>query len=103
MNRNEPLARYAQRVRKFGSEPGQWIDELVDSRRTPILEQVAIKMDMTAWLTTLSSRLRKFVTDFAAGCTTSEVADKHGLSAGRVGQIRRELESSWGEFQPIAS
>ena len=103
MNRNEPLARYAQLIGNFGTEPGQWINDLIDSRRTPILDQVATKMDLSAWLTTLSSRLRKFVAEFAAGCTTSEVARKFGLIAGRVSQIRRELDSSWSDFQPVVS
>ena len=39
------------------------------------------------------------VKDLAFGCSTSEVAKKHGLTAGRMSQLRRSLEESWAAFQ----
>jgi hypothetical protein len=101
LNRDEPLARYAQVCRGFGPAPAEWIDSIVDRKRTPIIEQVAMRLDLRAWLATLSERMKQFVRDFAAGFSTSEVARKHRVSAGRVSQLRRELEQSWYRFQNL--
>ena len=37
--------------------------------------------------------------DLAYGCSTSEVAQKHGVTAGRVSQLRRELYEGWQVYQ----
>jgi hypothetical protein len=37
----------------------------------------------------------------ARGFTTCEAARKYGVTAGRVSQIRRELASSWAQFQHV--
>ena len=41
--------------------------------------------------------------DLAFGCSTSEVAEKHGLTAGRISQLRRVLEEWWAAFQQEAA
>ncbi len=101
MNGKEPLSRYAQlgngiQVERLDSK---WIDTLVEDKRASVAEQVAAKMDLGAWFATLTRRMRQIAKDLAFGCSTSEVARKHGVTAGRISQLRRSLEESWGEFQ----
>lgn len=56
-------------------------------------------MDIGAWFATLTNRMKEFAKDLAFGCSTSEVAKKHGVSSGRISQLRRNLEESWAAFQ----
>ena len=76
-----------------------WIDALVQDRRSTVLDHVAAKLDVAAWLKTLCRRTRRIAADLAKGCTTSEVARKYGVTAARISQLRQELTDSWGEFQ----
>jgi hypothetical protein len=43
--------------------------------------------------------MRQIAKDLAVGCSTSEVARKHGVTASRISQLRRSLEASWMQFQ----
>ncbi len=101
MNRKDPLSRYAQISHGLHIERqlSNWIDTLVEDKRAPVADQVAAKMDVGAWFATLTKRMKEIATDLAFGCSTSEVAEKHGVSAGRISQLRRMLEQSWAEFQ----
>ena len=56
-------------------------------------------MDVGAWFATLTKRMKEIAKDLAFGCSTSEVAKKHGVTAGRISQLRRVLEESWAAFQ----
>ena len=107
LSSREPLSRYAQLRRGIRIESLQtddprdrnWIDALAHDRRSSVLDLVAARLDVAAWLATLCRRTRQIAADLAQGCTTSEVARKFGVSAGRISQMRKELKSSWGEFQ----
>jgi hypothetical protein len=101
MNSKDPLSRYAQLGKGIRRETraGEWIDELIRHNRAPILDQIAARLDIAAWFTTLNKRLRMIAKDLGMGCTTAEVADKYGLTAGRISQLRRSFEKSWAEFQ----
>jgi hypothetical protein len=107
MNNREPLSRYAQLSQ--GSSVQQqhdpWIDRIVEDKRASVPDQVAIRLDARAWLATLSRRLQRMARDLAYGCSTSEVARKHGVTASRISQLRWELHAGWREFQgePAAS
>jgi hypothetical protein len=101
MNSKDPLSRYAQ-LRKgirVDSKASVWIEELVEDRRAPVLDQVAAKVDVGAWFATLSHRMKRIAKDMAFGSSTKEVAEKHGVTPGRISQMRRSLERSWAEFQ----
>jgi hypothetical protein len=105
MNGKEPLSRYAQigngiQVERLQSN---WIDTLVEDKRAPVADQVAAKMDFGAWFATLTRRMRQIAKDLAFGCSTSEVARKYGVTAGRISQLRRTLEESWLAFQQEAA
>ena len=97
----DPLSRYAQIGNGIQIErhSGNWIDTLVEDKRAPIADQVAAKMDVSAWFASLTERMKEIAQDLAFGCSTSEVAKKHGVTAGRISQMRRMLEDSWATFQ----
>jgi hypothetical protein len=104
MNGKEPLSRYAQIGNGIKIEPhGEWIELLVEDKRAAVPDQVAAKMDIGAWFGTLSMRMKEIAKDLAFGCSTSEVARRHGVSAGRISQLRRTLEESWTAFQQDAA
>jgi hypothetical protein len=104
MNGKDPLSRYAQVSHGIEVErqAGNWIDTLVQDKRAPVADQVAAKLDVGAWFATLTKRMKEIARDLAIGCSTSEVAEKHGVSAGRISQLRRVLEESWTAFQQEA-
>ena len=43
--------------------------------------------------------MKQIAKDLAFGCSTSEVANKYGVTPGRISQLRRTLEESWVAFQ----
>jgi hypothetical protein len=107
LNSKNPLSRYAQRRRGIRverlheSDPHDrdWIDAVVQDRQSSVLDQVAARLDIAAWLATLSRRTRLIATEWALGGLTAETARKYGVSAGRISQLRRELAESWCEYQ----
>ena len=104
MNGKEPLSRYGQISNDIEIEcqAGKWIDTLVSDKRAAVADQVAAKLDVGAWFATLTKRMKAIAKDLAFGCSTSEVAEKHGVTAGRISQLRRSLEQSWAAFQQEA-
>jgi hypothetical protein len=74
------------------------LDALADNTVTPPPEQAAFRLDFPAWLETLGERKRRAALDLATGVTTRELAGRHGVSQGRVSQLRRELHGSWERF-----
>src|SRR4029079_19105861 len=105
MNGNEPLSRYGQISNDIEIERqhGKWIDAMVEDKRASVSDQVAAKIDVGAWFATLTKRMKEIAKDLAFGCSTSEVAEKHGVTAGRISQWRRVLEDSWAAFQQEAA
>ena len=100
MNGKEPLSRYAQLGNGIQVEQthGKWIDMLVEDKRASVPDQVAAKLDVGAWFATLTRKMKQIAKDLAFGCSTSEVAEKHGVTPGRISQLRRTLEESWVAF-----
>ena len=105
MNGKEPLSRYAQIGNGIQVDQchGNWLDRLVEDKRASVPDQVAAKMDVGAWFGTLSRRMKQVARDLAYGFSTSEVAEKHGVTPGRISQLRRTLEESWSAFQQEAA
>ena len=105
MNSKEPLSRYGQISNdiKIERQPNNWIDAIVEDKRAAVADQVAAKMDVAAWFATLTKQMKEIAKDLAFGCSTSEVAKKYGVTAGRISQLRRVLEESWAEFQREAA
>src|SRR4051794_6690542 len=101
MNGKEPLSRYGQisNAIEVERQSGNWINTMVDDKRASVADLVAAKMDVGDWFATLTKRMKEIAKDLAFGCSTTEVAEKHGVSAGRISQLRRVLENSWAAFQ----
>jgi hypothetical protein len=66
-------------------------------------EQVAFRLDFPAWRRTRCERDRGILDDLMAGERTGDVARRHGLSAGRVSQLRREFRDDWLRFCDISA
>ncbi len=71
---------------------------LADRRRTPVPDQVAMRIDFSEWLRGLPQRDRRVAKFLALGHTTSETAAQFGLSLARISQIRGELHANWLAF-----
>ena len=101
-NTKEMLAKRAQkrhgfvveRLDRFDKYSGEWIEAVVEDTHTPVPDQAAFRCDFPAWLATRSPRNRKIAEALAVGHTTSEVARQFGISAGRVSQLRGELQAA---------
>lgn len=79
-------------------ERGRWQELLVEDRKTRPADIAACRIDFRNWLATLNVRDQKVAEALAAGSSTGEVAERFGISPGRVSQLRRELHEGWCEF-----
>jgi hypothetical protein len=78
---------------------GNVFDEaLIDNTQTPVPEQVSFRIDFPAWRLTRTERDRRVIDDLMVGERTLDVADNHGLTAGRVSQLRRDFYQDWERF-----
>ena len=73
-------------------------EALADNTRTPPDEQCAFRLDFPAWRLTRAERDRRIIDELMAGERTLDVAGRHGLSPGRVSQLRREFLLDWRRY-----
>ena len=73
-------------------------EALHDNTQSPVDEQVCFRIDFPAWRAGRTERDRRVLDDLMLGERTLAVAGKHGLSPGRVSQLRRELHDDWEFF-----
>ena len=71
----------------------------VDTRRWPVPDVVAFRVDFERWLNGLSHRVRSITERLTVGDRTGEVARQFRVSPSRISQLRKELQQSWDEFQ----
>jgi hypothetical protein len=103
----DPLSPYARRRKRITVETASsssqrrvnWIDLIVEDKRASVADQVVARLDIRAWIAKMPLKLRSIARDLAEGGSTSEVARKHGITAGRISQLRREFKTSWSRFQ----
>jgi hypothetical protein len=69
------------------------------ARRVPVPDLAAFRIDFTRWLKTFAQRDRRIIAALADGHSGFAVADRFGVSAGRVSQLRRKYERMWALFQ----
>lgn len=67
-------------------------------RCTPIVDQVSFRIDVPRFFDTLTNRQREMAFDLATGMTTSEVAEKYGVTAGAISQFRSRFKDLFEEF-----
>jgi hypothetical protein len=73
-------------------------EALADNTRTPPPDAAAFRCDFPEWLASLGERNRRLAEDLALGYRTTEVAEKHKVTQGRVSQLRRFFFEEWGRF-----
>jgi hypothetical protein len=73
-------------------------EALHDNTQSPVDEQVCFRIDFPSWRASRTERDRRVLDDLMVGERTSDVAGKHGLSPGRVSQLRREFHYDWEFF-----
>ena len=85
------------------SDEGVFIEVLADNRLTPVIDQVAFRLDFPAWFRLQNRCDRKLAKFLALGNSATEAARHFGVSEARVSQVRSKLRSSWQEFQREAT
>jgi hypothetical protein len=73
-------------------------EALHDNTQSPVDEQVCFRLDFPRWRASRTERDRRVLDDLMVGERTLDVAGKHGLSPGRVSQLRREFLTDWRLF-----
>jgi hypothetical protein len=79
-------------------------DRLKDNTTTPVPDQVVFRIDYPVWLSHLGMRKREIAQDMTRDFGTQEMAERHGVSSGRISQLRREFHTDWRRFcgDPVA-
>ena len=98
-NRNDAYPTGSRRQHLGTPRDQRWMEFLTDNTKSPVVDQVIFRMDFPSWLQTLRERDRDVVLGLCQGDRPTEIARKHGLSRGRVSQLRRELHDDWQAFQ----
>ena len=73
-------------------------EALIDNTRSPVPEQVQFRLDFPAWLRTRTDRDRRIIGDMTMGQRTLALSRRHGISPGRISQLRREFYDDWQHF-----
>jgi hypothetical protein len=81
-----------------GDKDNEALDALRDNTRTPPPEQVAFRLDFPAWRQTRTERDRRVIDELMRGERTKDVSRRHGLTAGRISQLRRDFHHDWNHF-----
>jgi hypothetical protein len=80
-----------------------WQQLVIADRRDPIPDTAAFRIDFAQWLKTLTRRDRRMIVAFIRGERTMDVAQRFGVTQGRVSQLRRQYEQQWATFQRQAA
>ena len=80
-----------------------WKRIAVEDRKTNIPDLAAFRVDFGEWLRTLTRRDRRIISALTSGERTKSVAERFGLSEGRISQLRRKFEQLWWRFQGEAA
>ena len=87
-----------ERLDEFDHEEGELRVALTEDRRATPADIAAARIDVAAWLCSLSNRSRRIAMNLAMGETTSDVARQFKVSSARISQMREELKTSWEQF-----
>jgi hypothetical protein len=74
------------------------LDALRDNTQTPPPDQAAFRIDFPAWRRTRTERDRRVIDELMRGERTKDVSKRHGLTAGRISQLRRDFRHDWNLF-----
>lgn len=98
---NVRVTRYFEH-RSAGGADG-WRQAVIADRKVSVPELAAFRIDFGRWFQTCSRRDRSIISALIAGEDPSTVADRFGISRGRVSQLRRRYEREWKDFQGEAA
>ena len=76
-----------------------WRQVVIADRKANIPDLAAFKIDFSRWLQLLTRRDRSVISALIAGDRPSAVADRFGITRGRVSQLRQRYELKWQKFQ----
>ncbi len=101
------LSRFAQYRKGFhvesldhyDDEENCWQEIVIEDKRATPADVAACRLDFAAWLKRLPHRRRKIALALASGETTTTAAQKFGVTAARISQLRQWLKESWDCFQ----
>jgi DNA-binding CsgD family transcriptional regulator len=88
-----------ERIDRRDLQDGVWNEQLVEDRKAGPAETAAARLDLSAWLHTLTKRNREIAKALSLGETTNAVARQFGMSASGVSQLRVWLRERWEQFQ----
>ncbi len=78
-----------------------WAESLIADERARPDQLVMARIDFSEWLQTLKPLHRKVAEHLSLGESTHSTARTFKLTPGRISQIRRLLERSWGSYQAV--
>ena len=90
-------------ARQADSGTDGWRQVAIEDRRIPIPDLAAFRIDFADWLQALSARDRKIIGGLLSGERTQTVAERFGITEGRVSQLRRRYERNWLDYQGEAA
>jgi hypothetical protein len=98
-----PLATRTSHGELYGQPHGQqhldaYEERLIDNHRTPVLDQVAFRIDFPAWLDTLTARERHIIRGMADSERTKDLSRRFQVSPARISQLRQEFKQDWERF-----
>lgn len=107
LNIKDVSSEYAQRrqgfsvasLDRYDQKTSEWREILIEDRHAGPAQTAAARIDIGEWFANLPRRKRRVAATLASGESTKTAARKHRVSAGRISQMRRELQKSWAEFQ----
>jgi hypothetical protein len=73
-------------------------EALCDNAQTPIPDQVAFRQDFPAWRLSRTARDRSIIDALMVGERPLDLSRQHGVSPGRISQLRREFHDDWSRF-----
>ena len=83
----------------YDNEENCWQQIVIEDKRATPADVAACRLDFSAWLKLLPKRRRKIALALASGETTTTAAQKFGVTAARISQLRQWLKESWDCFQ----
>jgi hypothetical protein len=98
-----PLSTRTAMTDLYGDPQGQEVldayeERLADNTVTPPPDAAAFRIDFPQWLAQWSDRDRRIIGDMMRDERTRDLADKYGVSAGRVSQWRQAYQQDWLRF-----
>ena len=88
-----------EQLHRYDHGDGAWKEVLVEDKHAGPAETAAARLDVAKWFRKLPATKRRVARVLATGETTQATAKKFSLTAGRVSQLRRELQASWQTLQ----